>query len=78
MGGHGKALMFAHVSPVESSAQETLSTLNFAVRTSSVGQGLGLGGGGGADSVDPYLLKAPTTPVFNGLKAPTTPGIFKV
>jgi kinesin family protein C2/C3 len=36
LGQSGKALVFMHVSPTEGSTQETISTLNFAVRVSSV------------------------------------------
>ncbi|KAI4325638.1 hypothetical protein MLD38_031020 [Melastoma candidum] len=36
LGGHGKTLMFAHVNPEEDSFLETISTLKFAQRVSSV------------------------------------------
>lgn len=36
IGGHAKTLMFAHVSPEEDSFGETVSTLKFAQRVSSV------------------------------------------
>ncbi|KAL4274066.1 hypothetical protein GQ457_13G011050 [Hibiscus cannabinus] len=36
LGGHAKTLMFAHVSPVEDSFGETISTLKFAQRVSTV------------------------------------------
>lgn len=36
LGGHAKTLMFAHLSPEEDSFGETISTLKFAQRVSTV------------------------------------------